>query len=298
LGNKHVVKIAGHTDKHIEKFSEVINPYYLGRLKYEVANDLPSIISKDIYVDMELDQLKIYAEALSGMLRVGEGATAIAKKVSKLTEVIFCQQIVDHPLLIDRKGSSAKLDTLIDLLCEGELKDEKVVIYTRFREMLPIFDEVFSGVFKYTFIHGGMDETARNVAKNEFQTNPEVKKIFITDAASQAVNLQSASAIIYFDIPFSGGNYLQILGRTDRIGSKYDNIYAIHLIARGSIDETILRIVRGKIKTIEKTIGTQIKRSSDFQMDDANLTIDKIYNDLVNSAENVNNLVKSKTHNA
>jgi SNF2 family DNA or RNA helicase len=287
VGNKCMTKVAGHTDKHIEKFSQIINPYYLGRLKYEVASDLPSIIRKDIYVEMEYDQLQIYAEALSGMLQIGEDLNATAKKISKLTELIYCQQIVDHPKLIDRRGSSVKLEMLIDLLCEGEFKDEKVVVYTRFSEMVSIFEETFTEKKKFVKIIGDMDEKQRDTAKNEFQNNPDVKVVFITDAASHAINLQSASVVIYYDIPFSGGNYLQILGRTDRIGSKYDNIYCVHIVAKGTIDELVLKIVLGKIKTIEKTIGKQIKSTDNFQMDDANQTILKIYNDLVKSAKDL-----------
>lgn len=290
LGNKCHTKIAGHSDKHIEKFSEVINPYYLGRLKYEVAKDLPSIIRRDVYVDMQFDQLQIYSEALTGMLQIGEGDNATSKKVSKLTEIIYCQQIVDHPNLIDRKGTSAKMDMLYDMLCDGELKDEKVVIYTRFSEMLPIFEEVFKDKFKYVKIHGTMNEVQRDSAKKQFQEDPEVTRIFITDAASHAVNLQAASAVIFFDLPFSGGNYLQILGRTDRIGSEHDNIYCIHLVTRGTIDEMVLKIVINKIKTIEKTIGKQIKSTDNFQMEDANQTILQIYNDLMESAKTIKSL--------
>lgn len=285
VGNTYVLKVVGHSDTHISKFVEKITPYYLGRLKYEVAKDLPDIIRKDVFVDMTDDQEIIYNEALSGMLVMGEGVSAETKKVTKLTELIYCQEIVDHPNLISRKGSSGKLETLDDMLSHGEFSNQKVVVYTRFSSMLDVFDATFSKKLKYTKIHGTMNSKERDHAKIQFQNDPDTKVIFITDAAAHAVNLQSASAVIYYDLPFSGGNYIQILGRADRIGSQHDNIYCVHLVTRNTIDEMVLRIVVNKLQTIEKTIGKQIK-TDDTDMDDANQNILKIYDEMLRSARN------------
>jgi SNF2 family DNA or RNA helicase len=89
--------------------------------------------------------------------------------------------------------------------------------------------------------------------------NSDVRVCWITTAAAEGINLQAAKAIIFYDSPWSAGDYLQILGRMIRIGSVHDRCYAIHLVASGSIDVRVMGVLRKKMKLIEAVMGKRLK---------------------------------------
>jgi SNF2 family DNA or RNA helicase len=262
-GNRQIPIIVGYHPWAIPEFKELIDPYYLGRPKHEVAKELPPLTIKTRKVGLTKPQKLKYAEALDGLLEIDK--TGEEKETTKLTALIYCQQIVDHLELIDCEGGSEKLDTLIDLLTSGDFEEENVIVYSRFRKMVDLMQPLLEkkGV-KTVRITGAENDKQRMAAMEAFQ-NPthEARVALITDAASEAINLQSAKAIIFYDSPWSAGNYLQILGRMIRIGSEHDRCYAIHLAAKGSIDEKVMGVLKKKMKLIEAVMGKRIKGEED-----------------------------------
>lgn len=256
----------------VERFKEKIDPFYIGRPKHLVAKDLPPLTTKVEKVVMSKAQRIKYNEALEGLLEVDK--TGDEKETSELTALIYCQQIADHPDLVECEGSSPKLDKLLELLKEGDFSEENVIVYTRFRKMVDIImPELKKAGIEASRITGsdtkkvaykGAKVNAREAAMKRFNDpKDDCRVVCITDAAAEAINLQSAKAIIFFDSPWSAGNMLQIIGRMIRIGSAHDNVYAIHLACKDSIDEKVLQVLQNKMKLIESVLGKRIKGKGD-----------------------------------
>lgn len=263
---RKVPKIVGYTEEHIEKFKEKIDPYHYGRVKFEVAPELPTLTIKTIDVSMSSVQERKYKEALEGLLEMGDGDV---RETTKLTQIIYCQQIVNHPELIGFEGKSPKLQQLIDMVTTGEFASEKVIVSTRFRKMVDIIErELNKKGVEVARVTGDENDRQRQEHMKAFQDpNSGVDVICITDAGKQAINLQSAKAIIFYDTDFSGGVFLQKLGRMIRIGSEHDRCYAVHLVAnrrRGkSIDHRTMDILAEKMELIESVLGQRIKGEGD-----------------------------------
>jgi len=89
----------------------------------------------------------------------------------------------------------------------------------------------------------------------------------ITMAGSESINLQAAKALIFFDTPWSAGDYIQILGRMVRIGSIHDRCYAVHLVGklkrRKTVDHRIMDVQTKKMNLVEAVIGKRIKGVND-----------------------------------
>lgn len=257
--------VVGYKRVDIERFKAKIRPYYLGRPKHAVAKELPVLTTKIIKVGMSAVQHLKYAEALAGLLLVGEDE----KEVTKLTAVTYCQEIVNHPGLIQCEGDSEKLDALVEMLTDGDLEGEKVIVYTRFERMVTLGVAALTkaGV-KCVRVTGAETEDQRATAQRLFQDpNSDAKVIWITNAGNDAINLQAANALIFFDSPFSAGDYLQTLGRMIRIGSIHTRVQAIHLVAQGTIDERVLMIKDRKMGLVEAVIGKRIKGEEDSDLD-------------------------------
>ena len=262
--NRQIPQIVGYHPWQIEEFRDLIDPFFLGRPKHEVADELPVLITKEVECDLTTFQWMKYQEALTGLLETGLGEE---KEVTPLTAVTYCQEIVNHPALIDFEGEkSGKLSMLADLLTEGgDLHGEKVIVFTRFERMVTEAIQFLDkkGV-KSVRVTGKETEDARDLAKRQFQDpNSDVKVVWITMAGGDSINLQAAKALVFFDTPWSAGDYIQILGRMIRIGSIHDRVYAIHLVCKGTVDQRVIQVMNKKMKLVEAIIGKRVLGESD-----------------------------------
>jgi SNF2 family DNA or RNA helicase len=251
--------IIGYRKDQIERFREKIDPYFLARAKFDVAKELPILTIREHRCGMTMEQGAKYREALAGLLEKDKTDEEI--ETTKLTALIYCQQIVDHPALVECEGESEKMDDLFDMLTEGDLADEKVIVFSRFRKMVDLLETTArSKKLKTVRVTGKEDEDQRKAAMRQFQ-DPEsdVRVCWITEAAKEGINLQAAKALIFYDSPWSAGDYLQCLGRMIRIGSKHDRCYAIHMVARGTIDVRVMGVLRKKMGLIEQVMGKRLK---------------------------------------
>jgi SNF2 family DNA or RNA helicase len=261
-GGRRIPVVVGHRKSDIEAFRQVIDPYFLGRPKHEVAKELPPLTTNIIQCEMSKIQIEKYNEALKGLLEVNDRQTGEIKEreVSKLTAVTVCQQITNHPALVEVEGESGKLESLLELL-ENDLEGEKVIVFSRFRQMVDIIEkELNAKKIKTCRITGAEDGDARVASQKLFQDpKSEVTICLITMAAAEGVNLQLAKAVIFYDTPWSAGDYLQIVGRMIRIGSIHDRVFGYHLVAPKTIDERVMKTLRAKMNLIESVLGKRLK---------------------------------------
>lgn len=258
-GGRKIPIIVGYRKRDIMRFRDMIDPFYLGRPKHSVASELPVLTTKKLRVGMTTFQHQKYQEALTGLLELGTGEE---KEVTKLTAIIYCQEIANHPCLIECDGASEKYNTLEQMLTEGgDLYGEKVIVYTRFRKLvdhcIPLLEKK---KIKCVRVTGSENEDQRKDSQDTFQNlESGTNVIWLTAAGGEAINLQSAKAIIFYDSPWSAGDYLQILGRMIRIGSPNDRCYAIHLVCEDTVDERVMDVLSRKMKLIESIIGKRLK---------------------------------------
>lgn len=259
---RKIKQVVGYRRADIETFRMKIEPHYLGRPKHQVATELPVLTTRRVRVGMSPIQSTKYQEALAGLLEIGTGEE---KEVTKLTAVTYCQEIVNHPELIGIQGDSEKLDELVEMLTEGDLAGEKVIVFTRFEKMVGIgIDALEKKGVKCVRITGKENEDERKAAQDTFQNlESGIQVVWITTAGSDAINLQMAKAIVFYDTPFSAGDYLQTLGRMLRIGSVHDRVLAIHLVCEDSVDERVMDIVDDKMSLLEAVLGKRIKGEDD-----------------------------------
>jgi SNF2 family DNA or RNA helicase len=251
-GGRKIPVIVGY--RNLTRFREVIDPYFLGRPKSIVSEELPDVITKKIYLDLTTAQQEKYDEALSGLLTLGSDEV---KETTMLTQMIYCQQIVDSLALIGIDDASTKEEELFRVLDE-ELLGEKVVIYTNFRKMVDRLSTLFDAKkMKYTRITGAENKDSEREENRALFQKPGsgTDIMMITNAGSAAINLQSASAIIFFDSPWSYGDYKQLLGRIVRIGSRHESVLALHMVTEGTIDEHVLKTLKKKKALIDPILG-------------------------------------------
>ena len=259
--------------RNLDHFRQTIDPFFYGRAKQDVSTELPALTTREVLCELSKVEDRKYAEALEGVLELGDGEVRDYKDTKQLTSLIYIQEVCNSLALLkygdgagsEFEGRSAKEAALVDLLTE-EFDGEKIIVYTRFASHIPRLQTILSkeGV-KSVAISGSMNDKERKKSQDQFQDfNSKVKVIIITDAGSEAINLQAASAMILFDSPWSWGRYVQLLGRMIRIGSPHPRVLAVHLITRRpgltgkkaeTIDSKVVQKLRKKKGLIDQVIG-------------------------------------------
>jgi len=271
-GGRQVRIVVGY--KNLDQFVNIIEPYYLSRKKHDVAKELPELLSRE--VDCELTELQeeLYDLAETGLLNQSEDPDV--SQADLLSSMVMCQQAVNSPQLIADgdgniyEGPSSKIDTLLELL--GEIEDQKVIIFSKFEKMISLIEKKLVEEKIACVRITGKENSAkqRNDARNAFQdVKSGINVILITTAGSESLNLQSAEHFIFMDMPWSWGDYIQLIGRMIRIGSVYKTVIAHHLLGRkrdGSktIDHHVLKALRAKKKLADKVAGESLKEGLKF----------------------------------
>ncbi|MCQ2106839.1 MAG: SNF2-related protein, partial [Fibrobacter sp.] len=191
------------------------------------------------------------------------GRTLFKRKGIILQMILALKQICNHPRTFLKEGvaevdDSGKLRMLLDLLEAIQEQGEKTLIFTQFREMGEVLQEVIDRELKIKadFYHGGCGQSQRNNMVKNFQEDPE-KKILILSlkAAGTGLNLTAASQVIHYDLWWNPAIEAQATDRAFRIGQT-KNVQVHRFITKGTFEEKINALLESKKAIAEMTVNT------------------------------------------
>lgn len=82
-----------------------------------------------------------------------------------------------------------------------------------------------------------------------------IRVLVCTDAASEGLNLQAASALIQYDLPWNPSKCEQRIGRIDRIGQKQSVLPIRNLFLRDSVDMLVYQALKKRCGLFEHFVG-------------------------------------------
>lgn len=239
------------SDFHLQlnDLREVITNNSIRRLKDDVL-ELPEKTYENVYVELKGRQLELYNQLknelkieiqnIDGHIIIDE-SDIIIKKMLRLT------QIACNPILIDKSYNEtpAKFIVIKGIIDEAISKQEKIIIWSSFVDNILLLKKSLM-VYNPLIIYGGTSIEDRKINVEKFQGN-EKYKILIANpsAAKEGLTLTRANNAIYIDRNFNLVDYLQSQDRIHRI-SQNKICRIIKIIARGTIDEYIDRILEAK----------------------------------------------------
>ncbi|MBX7059046.1 MAG: DEAD/DEAH box helicase family protein [Leptospirales bacterium] len=149
----------------------------------------------------------------------------------------------------DRKFTKM-VETMERMRREGH---SKFVIFTQFRTTQDYLEEGLSAAgFRVVSFHGSLSLQAKEEAIQQFRAQGDV--LICTEAGGEGRNLQFASILINYDLPWSPLKIEQRIGRIHRFGQTRD-VYIVNFATRDTVAERVLEVLEKKIKLFEETIG-------------------------------------------
>lgn len=241
-------KVIGY--KNLKDLSDKVARFMLRRTKEEVLKDLPPKTVKDIVFDLSDDERKTYE---SVKLMIMEEIWKLGDKIDPQTLVMIpvkmlrLKQCTDHTKLIGAEGiASTKLETMKAMLKEIVAGGDKAIIFTQFAEMVHILVEELTE-FRPLAVYGDVDSQDRMIRVKEFNDDPKGRVIIMTEAGAYGLNMQSASYVFHYDMPWSIAKLTQREDRAHRHGQKKP-VTVYNLIAKKTIDEYVAKVLHKKNK--------------------------------------------------
>ncbi|RXK36632.1 hypothetical protein M231_06095 [Tremella mesenterica] len=153
---------------------------------------------------------------------------------------------------------SAKLARLDELLRELKAGGHRVLLYFQMTRMMDLAEEyLIYRQYKYLRLDGGSPIGERRDMVTSWQTNSDIFVFCLsTRAGGLGINLTAADTVIFYDHDWNPSNDAQAMDRAHRVGqTKQVTVY--RLIARGTIEERIIRLARGKKDVQDIVVGAK-----------------------------------------
>ncbi|MDP2194337.1 MAG: DEAD/DEAH box helicase, partial [Alphaproteobacteria bacterium] len=222
-------------EKVAQQLKGVVAPFMLRRLKTDnsIISDLPDRINHKIVCKLSLEQTSLYKACVDNMLsELNQTKDGLARRGLILTTLMRLKQICNHPAQFTKEGltgESGKLDVLHDLLDEIMETNEKVLIFTQFKEMGTILNQILEKKFgkHIPFLNGSTPAKDRGQMVEDFQKE-DGSNIFILSlkAGGIGLNLTAANHVIHYDRWWNPAVEDQATSRAHRIGQK--KIVSVH----------------------------------------------------------------------
>ena len=153
--------------------------------------------------------------------------------------------------------TDSKARVLVDRLNDlfRDQPDEKVIVFTQFRETQRHLEELFTGRgWEVNVFHGAMNPGAKDRAIEQFKNNSGSQVLICTEAGGEGRNLQFCHLLVNYDLPWNPMKVEQRIGRVDRIGQSQP-ISIFNLWVKDTVEERVLDILENRIRMFEETIG-------------------------------------------
>jgi len=254
-----------HNQEQLQIFKKITAPFLLRRVKSDksIISDLPDKIENNHYTNLSKEQAALYEGVVQKSLKDIEENEGIARKGLVLKLMTALKQIGNHPYQYLNKGKkvleeSGKAQMLIELLENIQEANEKVLIFTQYREMGKLLVEFIKDKFWVDplFLHGGIDRKQRDLLVERFQKN-RADSIFILSlkAGGTGLNLTQGNHVIHFDLWWNPAVENQATDRAFRIGQT-KNVMVYRLINQGTMEEKIDAMIRSKKDLADMSINT------------------------------------------
>ncbi|TSB46155.1 DEAD/DEAH box helicase [Alkalicoccobacillus porphyridii] len=245
-------------DKDPDRLAQLqatIKPFVLRRKKDDLSLklNLPEKHEKIHHVHLSLEQAAYYQAVVEEVSKQLNEVTNMERRSLILKSLTRLKQICNHPAHFLKLKSvsdhqSGKWEEFLKLIDEIRANQEKVLVFTQYKEMGAIITHELEQRFSQPvpFLHGSLTRAKRQEVITDFQSNQNTTAFVLSlKAGGVGLNLTAANHVIHYDRWWNPAVENQATDRAFRIGQTSD--VTVHtLITTGTIEERIDRMLVSK----------------------------------------------------
>ena len=257
-------QLADRPDESYAPLRRLIQPYLLRRLKSDrsIVADLPDKTEVKAFCLLSGPQAALYQKTVDELERAIAGLTGIERRGLVLAYLMRFKQICNHPAHWLGEGAwdeagSGKLARLREIVEAVAAKQEKVLVFTQFREATEPLAAFLAGLFGRSglVLHGSTPVRNRGALVKRFQEDAAVPFFVLSlKAGGAGLNLTAASHVVHFDRWWNPAVEDQATDRAYRIG-QHRNVLVHKLVCRGTVEERIDRLIEDKQKMVRGVLA-------------------------------------------
>lgn len=247
-----------------ELHDKLINSIMIRRKKIDVLPELPAKVRS--FIPMALTNTKEYNRAEADFINwvsINKGLKAAerAGRAEQLSKVGALKQLAAKG---KQKGA---IDWVNDYL---EVNDKLVLFAVHKKTVTALMTKLKK--FNPVKIDGSVSAINRDKAVKSFQNDSKCR-VFIGNiaAAGEGITLTAASAVAFIELPWAPAELDQAEDRVHRIGQKADSVNIYYLLAKGTIEQKISKLLDEKRKVM------------DAVLDGKDTKIENLLNELIDS---------------
>jgi uncharacterized Zn finger protein/superfamily II DNA or RNA helicase len=249
-----------------ERLRKVTAPFLLRRLKSDksIISDLPDKVEQDQFCTLSKRQAALYESVVrEGLASIAGESDTFKRQGLVLQMIMALKQVCNHPAHYLKQDAadpdeSGKAQRLLDLLGEIHAAQEKVLVFTQFREMGELLRRMLRDRLGHEllFLHGGVARAKRDQMVERFQ-NERTDRVFLLSlkAGGTGLNLTAANHVVHFDLWWNPAVEAQATDRAYRIGQQR-NVQVHRFITRGTFEERINAMIRSKRELANMAVGS------------------------------------------
>ena len=248
-------RLADSPHKSYGPLRELVRPYILRRLKTDktVIADLPDKTEIKAFCQLSRKQAALYEQSVKELAEQLSDAEGIQRKGLVLSFLMRFKQICNHPSHWLGDGSwseaeSGKWTRLRDIAEVIAAKQEKMLVFTQFREVIDPLSTFLQSVFGRPglILHGATAVKNRKEVVRRFQDDEAIGYFVLSlKAGGAGLNLTAASHVVHFDRWWNPAVENQATDRAFRIGQT-KNVLVHKFVCRGTVEEKIDQLIESK----------------------------------------------------
>jgi superfamily II DNA or RNA helicase len=253
--SRYAKGLADRTENPYGPLRELVRPYILRRMKTDktIIADLPDKTEVKAHCGLTRKQAALYEQAVRELEEALEATDGIQRKGLVLAMLMRFKQICNHPSQwlgdnVWAEADSGKLARLREIAEVVAARQEKMLVFTQFREMTAPLAGFLGGVFGRPglVLHGDTAVRNRRDLVQRFQEDETVPFFVLSlKAGGSGLTLTAASHVVHFDRWWNPAVENQATDRAFRIGQK-KNVLVHKFICRGTVEEKIDRLIESK----------------------------------------------------